>query len=113
MPRRSDNIPINNKKLDRRVKLTEEDKELIRWLREEEEISYQKLADQFKVSKRLIIFVCKPETLKRNLDLRKKRGGTMQYYDKDKNRESMKEHRDYKKGLYNKGLIGDKKKFKD
>lgn len=43
---------------DRRVKLTEDDKEYIRWLRDEEGLSYNKLAAKFGVSKRLIMFVC-------------------------------------------------------
>jgi hypothetical protein len=39
MPRKSDNIPINNELLDRRVKLTKDDKDLIAYLREEDGIS--------------------------------------------------------------------------
>ena len=105
MPRISDNIPINNPKLDRRVKLTAEDKELIKWLREEEQISYQKLANQFNVSKRTIIFICKPETLEACKKARKERGGSKIYYNKEKNTETIKEHREYKKELYAKGLI--------
>lgn len=42
---------------DRRVKLTEDDKEYIRWLWDEEGLSYNKLAAKFGVSKRLIMFV--------------------------------------------------------
>lgn len=105
MPRKSDLIPINNEKLDRRVKLTSEDKELIKWLREEEEISYQKLADRFGVSKRLVIFVCKPETLEKCKEHRAKRGDWKQYYVKEENTIAQKEHRDYKKGLFFQGLI--------
>jgi hypothetical protein len=105
MPRKSDTIAINNEKLDRRVKLTAEDKELVKWLREEEQISYQKLANQFKVSKRLIIFVCKPETKIKNLEDRAKRGGSKIYYDREVHNLAIKEHRDYKKELCGKGLI--------
>jgi DeoR/GlpR family transcriptional regulator of sugar metabolism len=105
MPRISDNIPINNPKLDRRVKLTADDKELIKWLREEEQISYQKLANQFNVSKRTIIFICKPETLEACKKARKERGGSKIYYNKEKHTDATKEHREYKKELYAKGLI--------
>ena len=105
MPRKSDLIPINNEKLDRRVKLTEDDKKLIVWLREEEQISYQKLADRFNVSKRLIIFVCKPETKLKDLGNRAKRGGSKVYYNTENHRLSMKEHRDYKKQLFQQGLL--------
>lgn len=105
MPRKSDIIPIKNEKLDRRVKLTDDDKKLVVWLREEEQISYQKLADRFSVSKRLIMFICKPELKIKNLEARKNRGGSKFYYDKDKHKEYMKDHRDYKKELYQQGFI--------
>jgi DNA-binding XRE family transcriptional regulator len=105
MPRLSDTIPIKNEKLDRRVKLTSEDKELVKWLREEEQISYQKLANRFGVSKRLIIFICKPESKIKDLENRAKRGGSKIYYNTENHRQSMKEHRDYKKDLFSQGLI--------
>lgn len=105
MPRLSDNIAIKNEKLDRRVKLTAEDKELVIWLREEEQISYQKLANRFGVSKRLIIFICKPESKIKDLENRAKRGGSKIYYDRETHNASMKDHRDYKKELFSQGLI--------
>jgi hypothetical protein len=105
MPRLSDTIPIKNEKLDRRIKLTAEDKELVKWLREEEQISYQKLANRFRVSKRLIIFICKPESKIKDLENRAKRGGSKIYYDKESHKRSTKDHRDYKKELFSQGLI--------
>lgn len=105
MPRISDSIPIKNELLDRRVKLTKDDKELIAYLREEDGTSYQKLADRFKVSKRTIIFICKPETLIASNQARKKRGGSAIYYKRESHTIAIKEHRDYKKELFSKGLI--------
>ena len=105
MPRLSDTIPIKNEKLDRRIKLTAEDKELVIWLREEEQISYQKLANRFGVSKRLIIFICKPETKVKELENRAKRGGSKFYYDRESHNASIKDHRNYKKELFSQGLI--------
>ena len=105
MPRKSDTVAINNEKLDRRVKLTAQDKELVKWLREEEQISYQKLADRFGVSKRLIIFICNPEAKLKNLEDRAKRGGSKIYYDRESHNASIKAHRDYKKKLFQQGLI--------
>jgi len=105
MPRISDTIAINNENLDRRVKLTAEDKELVKWLREEEQISYQKLANRFGVSKRLIIFICKPESKIKDLENRAKRGGSKVYYDRETHTASIKDHRDYKKELFSQGLI--------
>ena len=105
MPFKSGKIKIQGTQFDKRVKLTIEDKELIKWLREEEEISYQKLASQFKVSKRTIIFICKPETLQACKDARAKRGGSKIYYEKEKHTKAIKEHRKYKQDLKIKGLI--------
>ena len=105
MPRISDNIAINNEALDRRVKITAEDKELVKWLRAEEKISYQKLANRFGVSKRLIIFICKPESKIKDLENRAKRGGSKIYYDREIHTASIKDHRDYKKSLFSQGLI--------
>ncbi len=100
MPYKSEKIAIAGTKNDRRIKLTEEDKKLIKWLREEEEISYQKLANQFKVSKRTIIFICKPETLEACKKKRAERGGSKIYYDKEYHTESIREHRQYKQKLF-------------
>ena len=100
MPYLSEKIKIEKTEFDRRIKLTDDDKELIKWLREEEQISYQKLADRFKVSKRTIIFIIKPETLDACKKKRAERGGSKIYYNKDEHRETQKEHRQYKQKLF-------------
>lgn len=105
MPSKIDSIVINNELLDKRVKLTFNQKQEIIYIREKQQISYQKLANMFGVSKRTIIFICKPETLQACLEKREERGGWKQYYDKEKNRLSIKEHRDYKKELFKNKLI--------
>ena len=43
--------------------------------------------------------------LKKNKKLRENRGGWKVYYDKEKNTESIKEHRNYKRDLYLKNKI--------
>lgn len=105
MPVKVDSIAINNELLDKRVKLTFNQKQEIIYIREKQQISYQKIADMFGVSKRTIIFICKPETLKACLQKREERGGWKQYYDKEKHYLSVKEHRDYKKELFKNKLI--------
>jgi DeoR/GlpR family transcriptional regulator of sugar metabolism len=100
MPYLSRKIKIEKTEFDRRIKLTPDDKELIKWLREDEQISYQKLADRFGVSKRTIIFIIKPETLEACKKKRAERGGWKQYYDKEANTEVQREHRQYKQKLY-------------
>ena len=84
--------------LDRRVKLSLEDREEIRRLYGN--ISQRKLAKMYGVSRRLIIFIGCPEKYKRNLIERAMRGGSMQYYNKKKSREASQKTRMYRKKLH-------------
>jgi DNA polymerase IIIc chi subunit len=106
MPYKSEKIKIAGTKHDRRRKLTEDQKQYIRWLREEEKISYQKLADMFDVSKRLIIFICKPEIQQKARERFKKYKAEGRYKPtKEEWAETMKEHRHYKQKLFCDGKI--------
>ena len=82
---------------DRRVKLTTEDKEIIKALYEIVNISTYKLAEQFNVSRRTIQFILDPSKKKANLERLEERGGWKVYYDKEKHNEYMTNHRHYKK----------------
>ena len=75
MPSKIDSVVINNELFDKRVKLTFNQKQEIIYIREKQQISYQKIANMFGVSKRTIIFICKPETLTACLEKREIRGG--------------------------------------
>ena len=90
----SHKIPMPRSK-DRRVKLTENQ----RWEIRESSLSQRKLAAFYGVSRRLIQFVKDPEKLAANLLARQERGGWQQYYDREDNRESMKQYRRYKQGV--------------
>lgn len=105
MSRKSDITPINNETLDRRVKLTQVDKENIIQMYATGTFSQRSLASEFNVSRRSIQFVLSPEKLEENLMRREERGGWKTYYNKEKHRVSMKEHRDYKKELFSEGKI--------
>ena len=93
------------RKYDRRIKMTAEDiAEAIALRKENQDYwSYQKLADRYGVSKRLIIFRIKPETLERVLELRKERGGYRT--ETAKQTAYMRNHRRYKRQLMNEGKI--------
>jgi len=105
MPFKSGKIIIAKTSFDKRVKLTDDDKKLILKLRAEENLSQRVLARQFNVSRRLIQYVLDPEKLVENIRKLNERGGSKHYYDKDKHREYMKDHRRYKQDLYIKGEI--------
>jgi len=97
MPYRYERLKIKlPRDLDRRIKLSEEDKQAIVQLYKTTGISTRSLAAQYGVSRRSIQFILDPDKLVRNLEMRDARGGSMIYYDKDKHNESMKEHRKYK-----------------
>ena len=106
MPYKSEKIKIAGTSHDRRRKLTEDQKEYIRWLREEEQLSYNQLARQFGVSKRLIIFICKPEIMEKAMERFKQYRKEGRYKPtKEEWAETMKEHRHYKEKLHKDGKI--------
>lgn len=107
MPYKFDKIPINDENNDKRVKLTAEDREQVRADYETGMFSQRALAKKYGVSRRLITFILSPEkeALARQQFLERQKDG--RYYSKEKQREYMKNHRDHKKDLYNKGLLGE------
>lgn len=96
---------VIGRKYDRRIKMTEEDvAEAIQLRKENPDYwSYQKLADKYSVSKRLIIFRIKPETLEKVLEARRERGGY--HTPTDRQTKYMRSHRRYKRELRNEGKI--------
>lgn len=102
MPYKSEKIKIVGTKNDRRVKLTEQDRADISELTG---MSIRGIARMYGVDKRLIQFILYPERKAKNLLDRKNRGGSMAYYDKNKQKEYIKKHRHYKQELYLKGEI--------
>ncbi len=95
-------IPIVLKKS---AKLLPEDKEEMRRLYKLGGWSYRTLGIEFGVSKSMAIFAVNPERQERSYRLRVERGGSKQYYDKDKQTKAMREHRQYKKKLDDEGLL--------
>lgn len=95
------------KGIDKRIKLSEADKAKIIEAHKSG-ASINGLAREYKVNKRLIQFLLFPERHKKNLQDRQERGGTMKYYEKEKHKANMREHRDYKLELKTKGIIGEK-----
>ena len=105
MQYKSQKIYIKNTQYDRRVKLTDEQREDIRYMRKEYGLSYNKLAKEFGVSKRCIQFVCNPEDEKKCRERFKELRKDGRYYDKEKNTEYVRNTITYKQDLYNKGKI--------
>ncbi len=90
------------KKLKRSVKLTEEQKKEIVFLYNSGSISQRKLAKLFDVSRRLIFFILNPDKYEKYKIAYKEKGGSMRYYNKDKQRTYSQRTRAYRKELENK-----------
>lgn len=98
-----DKVKVTNK-YDRRIKIDKQEyPKIIRQHTRGKAI--RELARKYGVDKRLIQFIIYPERKARSLALRAERGGSKKYYDKDKWRGTMREHRAYKRSLIKKGKI--------
>ena len=106
MPSKSDLINLEHSFLDRRVKLLPCQKENIPLLHSRG-TSIHALSRMYGVNKRTIQFIIYPERQAKNVQLRKDRGGSMQYYNKEYNTKAKFEHRHYKKEVF-KDIINQK-----
>lgn len=88
------------KEYNRRVKLSDIDKETIKQLYQQGKESINGLARLYSVNKRLIQFILFPERQTRNKELRAIRGGSKRYYNREKNRLAEKDTRNYKQKIY-------------
>lgn len=103
MPYKSEKIKIEGTSFDRRIKLTLNDKEEIKRLSSDHSQRY--LAKMFNVSRRTIQFIIDPNKHIENLKRRAERGGSKQYYDRETQRNAIKDTRRYKNDLFKKELI--------
>ncbi len=103
MPYKSQKIILPSK-FDRRIKIPKSEHKAIKQAYKQGE-AIRAIARRYKVDKRLIQFILFPERQKLNYIHRLERGGSKQYYNKDKWRETQKEHRSYKQKLYLQGKI--------
>lgn len=103
MPYKSEKIKIEGTSKDARRKLTEDQKREIK--ENKLGLSQRKLADMYNVSRRTIQFILDPEKLEKNKKKRKERGGSKVYYDRKKNTDYMRKHRNRKQSMYVNGEI--------
>lgn len=98
MPYKTEKLAIADPFLSRRVKLLPCQREMIHfWYARG--LSINKLAKLFNVNKRLIQFELFPERKKKNIELRRDRGGSAIYYNREENNEAQREHREYKQKI--------------
>ena len=88
--------------LDKRIKLSDEDRKKIKKLYFSDRFAIREIARMYqeKCSRRLVQFVLFPDRARLQAEIHKKNRKDGRYYDKDKWREQMKVHRRYKQKLY-------------
>lgn len=98
-----------DKKLDRRIKLTPQDKEDIRdryfLPHESERPTMTSLAALYNVDRRLIQFILFPDREARNKEQASVRHRSGRYYSKDRGRKKLQRYRDYKRTLLKEGKL--------
>lgn len=90
---------------DKRIKLSDDDKDNLKRLFSTGEYSIHELSNMFGVCRRTIQFILFPERYEKNKELRELRGGSKIYYDKETQKKYMKTHRQHKKDLYYQGKL--------
>lgn len=104
MPQKFEKIPMGA--FDRRRKLSDEDREEIKNLRERG-WSLRRIADSYGVSRTLITMICSPDVAEKYKVARKNRSLDGRYKKtKEQRAEIMRKHREYKRKLFEDGLIG-------
>lgn len=94
-------IKLDSPFLDRRVKLLPCQKEMVLFWTEQG-LSQRKIAKMFNVSRRLITFIQDPKKKEKDLQNRKDRGGSKQYYKGGEEwATTIREHRRYKQKTLN------------
>lgn len=87
------------RELDRRVKLTQEQREEIRLKYAAGDCSQRSLGKEYGVSKTTIRFIVDPAQLKRHTELAAARRKDGRYYDRAAHTKNMREHRRYKESI--------------
>ena len=100
MPYKSEKIKIQQTEYDRRIKLTEHQKEEIKKKWATGLATKRGLARDYGVCPRTIDFLLNPDKLEENKKRRAERGGTKIYYNRENHRKSMSKTRKYKQELY-------------
>ena len=107
MPYKSERIPLP-RELDRRVRLSEEQKDEIRHKYETGMYSQRQLANEYGVSRRLIVFVIHPDRYERAKKITAQHHKEGRYdVSKEEHAQIIREHRRYKQSLYTAGKLKD------
>ena len=107
MPYKSEKIIIDHSQYDKRIRLTEQQKEEIRKEYKTGLATHRSLAEKYKVSKKTIYNILNHEKYLKQLEQNKINKHSQKYYNKEKHKEYIKQHRRYKQKLYLNKIIGE------
>lgn len=113
MPYKSEKIIIDHTINDKRIKLTDEQKEKIKEEYATSLISQRALAKKYNVNRKTIYNILHPDKYQAQLDANKEEKHSVKYYNKEKHKEYIKKHRRYKQNLYVNGIIKQEEKQND
>ena len=105
MPFKSEKIKIEFTEKDKRIKLTDEQRKKIKEDYATGLISHRGLAEKYKVSHKTIYNILHEDKYQEQLERYKEEKHSKQYYDKEKHKDYIKNHRRYKQELFVKGEI--------
>ena len=110
MPYKSEKIKIDHTEHDKRIKLTEQQKETIRKEYATGLVSHRNLAEKYNVNRKTIYNILNPDKYQQQLERNKENNHSKQYYNKEKHKDYIKQHRRYKQKLYVNEVIGEQTK---
>ena len=113
MPYKSEKIKIDHTKNDKRIRLTDEQKEQIKQEYNSSLISQRALANKYKVDRKTIYNILHHDKYLQQLERNKEEKHSAKYYNKEKHKEYIKKHRRYKQNLYVNGIIKQEEKQND
>ena len=105
MPYKSEKIIIDHTENDKRIKLTEEQRENIKKEYSTGLISQRSLAEKYNVDRKTIYNILHPDKYQETLERYKEEKHSKKYYVKEKQRDYIKKYRRRKQKLYKEGII--------
>lgn len=107
MPYKSEKIIIDHTANDKRIRLTDEQKQKIKEEYATSLISQRALAKKYNVDRKTIYNILHPDKYQEQLKANQENKHSQKYYNKEKHKEYIKNHRRYKQTLYVNKIIGD------
>jgi hypothetical protein len=107
MPYKSEKIKIEHTQHDKRIRLSEAQKQAIKKEYATGLATHRSLAEKYRVDRKTIYNILNHDKYLKQLEDNKINKHSQKYYNKDKHKDYIKTHRQYKQKLYVNKLIGE------